>query len=290
MPKKVLTPEIKAYIADHYLKQSSRKIAEIFGIDRSVVQRYLKVNGLVVPAHIIEQFRVAPLIGRTSFTPEQDEFIAKHYLTMPIKTIAKHLNRSHCGVRIAMKRLKLVIPSSLAAERRKQHQFAKGRTPINKGKKQSEYMSPAAIAKSAVTRFKPGQLPHNCYNEVGKVTMRKDSKTGRDYQHICLAVGKWKMLHVHVWEQNNGPVPKGMVVRIKDGDTLNTELSNLELITRKEHRLRNSSHQLLKDKTVARYLVGRDGDTDDVIEAKELIQAKRNLIILNRKLKQHGER
>jgi hypothetical protein len=38
-------------------------------------------------------------------------------------------------------------------------EFKKGHVPFNKGLKQSEWMSPEAVAKTKATRFKKGQMP-----------------------------------------------------------------------------------------------------------------------------------
>ena len=43
-----------------------------------------------------------------------------------------------------------------------------------------------------------------------------------------------ELKHVFVWEQHNGKVPKGHVVIFLDGNTLNTDISNLALISRNE--------------------------------------------------------
>ena len=38
-----------------------------------------------------------------------------------------------------------------------------------------------------------------------------------------------------LWEQHNGPIPKGYVVHHKDSDTKNNTIENLELLTKKQH-------------------------------------------------------
>lgn len=42
-------------------------------------------------------------------------------------------------------------------------------------------------------------------------------------------------LHRAVWAFHNGPIPDGMHVHHKDGDTLNNDIANLELVTPGEH-------------------------------------------------------
>ena len=47
--------------------------------------------------------------------------------------------------------------------------------------------------------------------------------------------GKWRPYHNYLWEQANGPIPKGSVVHHKDGDKAHNALENLECLTRGEH-------------------------------------------------------
>lgn len=45
-----------------------------------------------------------------------------------------------------------------------------------------------------------------------------------------------KRMHCFVWEYYNGPIPKGYEVHHKDFDKSNNDISNLQLLTRAEHR------------------------------------------------------
>ena len=38
-------------------------------------------------------------------------------------------------------------------------------------------------------------------------------------------------MHRVVWEQHHGPIPPKHVVRFKDGNTMNWDISNLEMIS-----------------------------------------------------------
>jgi hypothetical protein len=108
-----------------------------------------------------------------------------------------------------------------------------GSVPPNKGKKQTEYMSPGAIARTAATRFEKGHLPKNTLHDHA-VTIRVDSK-GNSYKWIRLGLAKWVPYHRYLWEQHNGPIPKGYTIQFKDGNTLNCEdINNLYMISRSE--------------------------------------------------------
>ena len=127
----------------------------------------------------------------------------------------------------------------------KKYNFAKGHVPINKGKKMEDYVPPESLAKIRSTQFKKGMKGHNELHD-GAITIRNDN-ANRPYKFIRIAKAKWKMLHVHLWEQEYGPIPPGHVIIFKNYDTLNCELSNLEMITKSENMLRNSIHNYPED-------------------------------------------
>ena len=49
--------------------------------------------------------------------------------------------------------------------------------------------------------------------------------------------GRRKRLHVYVWEKHNGKVPKGYHVHHKDFDKFNNDISNLQILRRREHMM-----------------------------------------------------
>lgn len=44
-----------------------------------------------------------------------------------------------------------------------------------------------------------------------------------------------EFVHRRVWMDANGPIPKGHIVHHRDGNRLNNDLSNLQLLTRAKH-------------------------------------------------------
>jgi len=107
--------------------------------------------------------------------------------------------------------------------------FKKGQTPWNKNVK--GYMSENA------TSFKKGQIPHNTRSE-GETRKDKDG-----FVLVKIAHRKWIRKHKIIWEQQNGEIPKGYVIRIKDGNKENYSLDNMELITRADNMLLNTVHR-----------------------------------------------
>jgi hypothetical protein len=114
------------------------------------------------------------------------------------------------------------------------NQFKPGHTPHNKGKQ----LNAEIYEKVAPTMFKKGNKPHNT-KPNGTINIRAD-KTGRLYQYIKIKDCQWELLQRHVWTQANGEIPSGSVIIFLDGNYLNCELTNLQVITRKENMARNT--------------------------------------------------
>lgn len=84
--------------------------------------------------------------------------------------------------------------------------------------------------------FKKGCLPHNTkYDGHERVT--KDG-----YIEIRIAKGDYRLKHLYLWEQLNGPLPKGSCLKCLDSNKHNTSPDNWKLITRIENMLRNSKY------------------------------------------------
>lgn len=297
MAKTKLSPEQEAYIRANYLKQGNADIAKTIGIGEGGVSGYKKRNALIVPYAISRSFAAAKASRRTSCSPEDDAYITDNYLSMPPQQIANVLGCSEVKIKTRMRQLDLIVPREIIEQRIKDSRIAKGNISFNKGKKQTEYMSAEAIERTKATRFNKGNKPHNCYDEVGKITIRHDhaERGGKPYKYICLAIGSWRPYHQHLWEQQNGKVPKNHCLRFKDGDSLNVDLDNLECITRKENILRNNDLDNPTDKKMAAYLATRSKKLDrdlqqEYLKHPELIQAKKTQFIINRKIKQHGQK
>ena len=112
-------------------------------------------------------------------------------------------------------------------------QFEKGGIPYNKGKK--------GLTTANVTSFKKGQRPVN-YRPLGS------ERTNRDgYVEIKVAEPNvWKLKHRWVWEQHNGPVPKGYALIFADGDKSNIAVDNLIMVSRAQ-LVRLNQNGLIQD-------------------------------------------
>ena len=103
--------------------------------------------------------------------------------------------------------------------------FPKGHCPWNKGKK-GIHLSPA-------TEFKKNGNPINL-KPIGTITIRIE-KNKKERRWIKIAEpNKWIEYAKFIWIKNNGEIPKGFVVHHRDWNSLNDDIENLHLLTRKE--------------------------------------------------------
>ncbi|MCI1958170.1 MAG: HNH endonuclease [Clostridia bacterium] len=101
--------------------------------------------------------------------------------------------------------------------------YQKGHVPANKG------MKGFYAQGSEKGWFKSGHAPIN-HKPVGSERVDKDG-----YTLIKIAEPSvWKQKHKLIWEERNGPVPKGHVLTFLDGNKENITLENLALITMAE--------------------------------------------------------
>jgi len=162
------------------------------------------------------------------------------------------------------------------------NRFKPGQAPPNKGTK----MSAELYEKVSKTFFKAGHKPVNTKEGVGMIVSRKD-KSGRIYKYIKLSDSNWVLLHRHLYEAVHGAIPPNMNIAFIDGDSLNCQLENLQLITKKEQRIRNSGHQQLNDKYLSGLMArnGRKIDKDlalKLADVPELLKLKKYQILLKR--------
>lgn len=228
-----LTSSQIQFIADNYIILSSRDLALHCNVSKSYMLTYLKRNKLTRTKKQVRDLRVKAMTGKTTFTETETQFIKDNYLLLPVKRMATILNRSGRGVNGRLKQLNLIIPQELKDQRKKSTQYIKGRAPENKGKKMTEWMSPEGIERSKKTRFKKGDPAHNSKYD------------GHTRQHKCgyvllrVSAGNYKLMHLYLWEQINGPVPDNHCLSCKDGNKQNVTPDNWELITRSKNLLKN---------------------------------------------------
>jgi len=111
--------------------------------------------------------------------------------------------------------------------------FEKGNVPHNAGKKCPPGRG-GRHPNARKTQFKKGNLPHNTHY-LGHERISKDGYIEISVDQTNPYTGferRYVLKHRWLWEQANGPVPDGMVLKSKDGNRLNTDPSNWGLIPR----------------------------------------------------------
>ena len=186
---------------------------------------------------------------RTPWTPSQDATLRAIYPENSAAECAAVLGR---GVRAIYSRaafLGLKKPLDWIANRARlrsaqpdhggiAQRFVPGQAPWNKGKPHP------SSGRAVDTQFKPGHKPHT-WHPIGherisadgyhQVKMSDTGVTRRDYVNIS---------HLVWFYAGRGDIPPGHALIFKDGNKLNADLDNLELVTRAELMRSNTLHRL----------------------------------------------
>jgi hypothetical protein len=179
---------------------------------------------------------------RRYWTEPELAMVAAQYPHMKTEVTARMLDRTTTTIYQQAQRMGLAkSPAYLAldvASRIKRgvapnavrHQFPKGHVPANKGLRRPGW----GPGRMKATQFKKGAKPHT-WRPVG--SMRLNSEGYIDIKTDDTAKGPkaWTAIHRLNWIAANGPIPKGMLIRFKDGNPRNPLVENLLLITRRDH-------------------------------------------------------
>lgn len=118
--------------------------------------------------------------------------------------------------------------------------FKPGQQAWNKGKK-GEFHG------GKETQFRPGHRGGRAaqlYQPIGAERITKDGYRQRKVNDDMPLQSRWKFVHVIVWEEHNGPVPKSHVIVFRNGDRSQIDINNLELVHRRDLMARNTIHNL----------------------------------------------
>jgi len=171
------------------------------------------------------------------YTPDDKAFMVANYLTMKRSEIAKHLCRTTASVRVWLKKHRYIMDSE-------------------------------SIKKLDIRRtntFKKGHIPQNTKKDMD-VVIRHSKKMG-DCKFIRISKNNWYPYQIYVWEGKNGPVLKGYIIRFKDGNRMNCNIENLEMISKTDHLKRNNSKffagktALKLEKQIMKEFITRIGST-----------------------------
>jgi hypothetical protein len=112
--------------------------------------------------------------------------------------------------------------------------FAKGQSPMNKGKK----CAPGTGGRhpnAQATQFKKGQrsgVAVKLWKPIGTERVTVDGYIERKVNNDMPIQARWKQVHRINWELVNGPIHEGFVLKCLDGNHGNTEADNWEAVHR----------------------------------------------------------
>jgi hypothetical protein len=115
--------------------------------------------------------------------------------------------------------------------------FARGHAPANKGLRRPGW----SAGRMPETQFKPGARPHT-WKPIGSTRVTNDGYLQRKISDTGYPPRDWVGVHILLWEEAHGPIPKGHALIFKDRNKGNLCLENFELITRAELMRRNTIH------------------------------------------------
>lgn len=178
---------------------------------------------------------------RRKWTQSELDYVRLNYSNNYTKDIAAAINRSERAVYQAAINLNIrkspeFIKISLEREAEKlkllgaNTRFKPGNISHNKGQK----MSKEVYEVVKVSMFKKGNEPHNMKYDGHERICAIDG-----YVYVRIAKGKYVLKHRYIWEQHNGPIPKGNIIIFKDKNKYNLNIDNLQLITLRENMERN---------------------------------------------------
>ena len=158
--------------------------------------------------------------GITLFTQEQMAFLRIHYKQLSRDELLSAVNIQF-GLSVKKNQFVAFLKNHKITSGRTGF-FEKGSVPFNKGTK-------GLMTANAGTFTKDRNFDNSV--EVGTEIVNNLGYLRRK----IASPNHWEFVHRLVWEEHNGAIPEGSVVRFKDGDKTNCSIENLILLSNRQH-------------------------------------------------------
>ncbi|EKN67862.1 HNH endonuclease signature motif containing protein [Schinkia azotoformans] len=231
------TEEQKDFIREFAPGRYNSEIAELFNAKFGISVTEGQIKSFKANHRIksnVSRRRVIEDVGL--FTKEQKAFIKENVRGLSNRKLTDLVNQKY-GLSITVKQMKTW----------------KNNHGLSSGLKGSEGMDPPNKGTKGLynvggnrTSFKKGQKPLN-YKPVGTERIDRDG-------YVLIKVSdegpwnkRWRLKHNVIWEEANGPIPKGHCLLFLDGNKQNVSLENLQLITRSQLARLNQNHLISND-------------------------------------------
>jgi hypothetical protein len=192
---------------------------------------------------------------RDYWTPEDEQRLAELFPHSSTRTVAAAFNRTEAKIsakaaRMGLRKSAEYLASPDACRLRRdcqagiRYRFPKGNVPWNKDIPRRKGWAPGRMAE---TQFKKGCRTGRAnmnYKPIGAERISKDGYLERKIHDGLPMQSRWRAVHLLLWEEIHGKVPKGHALAFRNGHRLDVRIDNLELITRRELMARNTFHNM----------------------------------------------
>lgn len=200
---------------------------DVLAKELGVTKNAIKTKAVIIGVKRASRFWV--------WTEERKSKLIELYPEHTNRELAEILGVSESSINAQAFILNLFKSEDFHRRKREGTQFRKGNTPPNKGKKWDEYMSKEMQENSRKTTFKKGHTPKN-HKPVGYQRITVDGYIEVKTQEPNV----FKLKHRIIWEEHNGPIPKGYNIQFRDRNPLNCSIENLYMISRSEQMSENT--------------------------------------------------
>jgi len=185
------------------------------------------------------------------YTSEDEKIIRDNFTEMSNAEIGALINRSADSIHAKLQLLKL--------------------------KRTSKQVVKIRMRTCSNSFFPKGHVPHNTRSD-GAISLRV-YENAKSEKYIRISPDNWIPLQIFNWEQVNGPIPAGMILRCLTDNKLDCKPNNWELINRIDHMEKCIGRDTLDDKYITNILTHRNRELRPAIaEMPELIELKRSQI------------